>query len=127
MRLEFWIAFALLGCIGNVNSRLTKSTRVDNEIVVTHHRKLIQADSDDAISGSYIVQFTSDISDEEVEQKARELAAETGGKILWIYKLILKGFTISGLGSNDHLATILGRDDVEVMDQVRISCKCGFG
>ena len=119
MRVDFWVyALGLSSCIDNVDSRLTKRSRVENEVVVSHHRKLIQTDSEDAVSGSYIVHFKDGITDEEVKNKAKELATQTGGKILWIYKEIFKGFAISGLSSDNHIATILGRDDIEVMDQV---------
>ena len=119
MLLDFWVnVFFLSSFIGNVNSRLTKRARVANEEVVSHHRKLIQADSEDAVSGSYIVHFNEDITSEEVKQKAKDLAAQTGGKILWVYQQIFKGFAISGLNSDTHIAAILGRDDIEVMDQV---------
>lgn len=102
------------------NCRHFRRARVEkNAIVEKHRRKLIQTDHEDGISGSYIVHFQDYITNEEVEQKANELAAQTGGKIFWIYKEILKGFAISGLDSDDHIATILGRDDIKVMDQVR--------
>jgi hypothetical protein len=119
MRLDFWVhVFLVSSFIGKVNSRLTKSTRVENDVDVRHHRKLIQADSEDAVSGSYIVHFKNDTTHEQVKQMAKEIAAQTGGKILWIYREIFKGFAISGLSSDNHIATILGRNDIEVMDQV---------
>jgi hypothetical protein len=110
MRLDFWVhVFLVSSFIGKVNSRLTKSTRVENDVDVRHHRKLIQADSEDAVSGSYIVHFKNDTTHEQVKQMAKEIAAQTGGKILWIYREIFKGFAISGLSSDNH---------IEVMDQV---------
>ena len=117
MRLVVWITVLLIK-IGTVDSRLTKHQASDNDIVEKHRRKLIQTDDEDGISGSYIVHFTDSITDEEVEQNAKQLAAATGGKIFWIYKEIFKGFAISGLDTDDHIASILGRDDVEVMEQV---------
>lgn len=120
MRLHLWIAFFLSIFIDTVNCRLLRRARVKkNAIVEQHRRKLIKTDHEDGISGSYIVHFQDYITNEEVVQKANELATETGGKISWIYKEIFKGFTISGLDSDDHIATILGRDDIKVMDQVR--------
>lgn len=119
MRLDFWVhVFLVSSFIGKVNSRLTKSRRVENDVAVSHHRKLIQVDSEDAVAGSYIVHFKNDVTHEQVKQMAKEIATQTGGKILWIYREIFKGFAISGLSSDNHIATILGRDDIEVMDQV---------
>jgi hypothetical protein len=120
MRVVLWVYVYVLSVVSDyVDSRLTKHLRVENEFNEIHRRKLIQADSIDAVSGTYIVHFKNETTDEEVKQKAKELAAQTGGKILWIYKEIFKGFAISGLKSENQISTILGHDDIEVMDQVR--------
>lgn len=120
MQLHLWIVIFLSSFIDHVSSRLVRRARFENGIVEKHRRKLIQTDHADGITGSYIVHFQDFITDEEVEQKANELVRQAGGEILWIYKEIIKGFAISGLDSDDHIATILGRDDIAVMDQVRL-------
>jgi hypothetical protein len=116
MRLWIMIAVFITNCIGNIDSRLCNSCDRNEKY---RHRKLIQDDSEDAISRHYIVHLKNDTSDDEIEIKAKEVAMQSGGKILWIYKSIFKGFSIS-LGSDSHIPNLLDRDDIDVMEQVRV-------
>jgi hypothetical protein len=104
-------------CVSTIDGRLWNSNDRNKNY---RNRKLIQTDSEDGIASHYIVHFKDDVNDDEIEQRAKEAAIQSGGKILWVYKSIFKGFAISLVNSESRLATILDRDDVEVMEQVRI-------
>jgi hypothetical protein len=106
-----------------VDSRVAKNQPLRDETNCTYdnlRRKLVQTDSDDGISGTYIVHLKDGLSDKDVEEKAEEMSAMTGGKILWTFTEIFKGFAISRLDSYGVIAKLLDHVDVESMDQVCI-------
>jgi hypothetical protein len=106
-----------------IDSRVAKHLPSRDEIdysIDKRHRKLVQTKSKDGIHGTYIIHLKDDLSDKDVEERAEEIAAKTGGKILWTYKEVFKGFAISQLDSYEVVAKLLDHDDVEVVDQVCI-------
>lgn len=81
-------------------------------------------EKDAMIPNQHVVFFSNDTQVDEVEEKAAEVARQTGGKILWIYKH-LKGVALSG-GTGVQRRTLLDsallRDSVESFEQVGTSC-----
>ena len=81
--------------------------------------KLVLSDSEDAIPEQFIVRFGKGVRETEVKQKAAEVARQTGGEVLWIYKHVFKGFALTGVPQS-NLNSMLDSDDIESIEQVRV-------
>lgn len=104
--------FLILFFIGeSVGQRLRKST--------SESRKLVLASAEGALSHQYILRFKDDVTIDDIEQRANELAALMGASVLRIYQSVFKGFAFSLQDINTDIATLVANEeDVEVVEQV---------
>jgi hypothetical protein len=88
-----------------------------SDLVITNDSKFVSSDSADAIPDHYIVRFDDGMSDDEVGEKAAELALHSGGEVLWIYSNVFKGVALTGI-TKTNLDNVLTRDDIGSIEQV---------